>query len=133
MAIESGRGLLYPEDQLSARQLYAVEYVKERAKIASAAAMPNLLAKFTKLGYTSDDLDETLDYIRFHAPMIIHFSGHNSRLLKDSHYRNREEVYKCKNRRTAELTMFGPGSYTKDVPAFELVKYGVLNAVNEPK
>ncbi|KAJ3057125.1 hypothetical protein HK097_000053 [Rhizophlyctis rosea] len=132
LAIETGRVCMYPEDQLNARQLYAVEYVKERAKQASAAAMPGLVKSFEQLGYTCNDLARVLDYIRFEAPMIIHFRANNPKLLADTHYRSVEDVNGSTHRRGAEVLMFGPNSYNLDAHKFELVKYGVLNVVNDP-
>jgi hypothetical protein len=51
-----------------------LKYVSKKAKLSSDAAYPSLLDRVKRLGFSRDDLDKTLIYIRDDAPIIIHFN-----------------------------------------------------------
>lgn len=89
--------------RLSETQVNVMRDTKRRAKKASDAALPRLKKRFTKLGYTEDQLNAVLRYISEEAPIVIHFNPDrrmgcltNRTVLKaflsDTHYRNRYET-----------------------------------------
>ncbi|KAJ3048448.1 hypothetical protein HK097_010530 [Rhizophlyctis rosea] len=129
-AMGTARRTMLQQGILTQRQFNALEYTAQRAKATNDAFISRLTVRFAQLGFESDVLQKTFDYIRSEAPMIIHFRSNNNVLLTDTHHRCREELGGW-TRQAQELHMFGPNSYVVGTPNFELVKYGVGNFVND--
>jgi len=110
----------------------------ERAKRNSEQAYPTLLQKIEALGYNEKTLENVLQYIRFEAPIIVHI--HLTKVLRflveDTHYRNQFET-KTSSGTLSEATrtqwedrLFN--NIYHSAKAFDRVKYGVLNILNNP-
>ncbi len=127
------------EDKLSPLQEKAIEYFKKKAKIMNKSIKLQTLAKFYFNGYTEEQMETTLDYIKNKMPIVIHVKmetvGH---LAKDTHYRNMFERNSSKYAFSAnacpriewEKNLFN-GIYDQST-AFEKVKYGAINILNNP-
>eukprot|EP00931_Biecheleriopsis_adriatica_P109396 TRINITY_DN8365_c0_g1_i1.p1 TRINITY_DN8365_c0_g1~~TRINITY_DN8365_c0_g1_i1.p1 ORF type:complete len:589 (+),score=125.51 TRINITY_DN8365_c0_g1_i1:143-1909(+) len=124
---------------LTPEQSRAVQLVAAGSQPKSEAAEHGLRRRLAKYGYSQDALRRVLAYIRDEAPIIIHIDL-GKRLMalrKDSHYRNRFET-NCtsgsadiEKRKAWENRLFS--NIYENVQAFDRVKYGVLNAVNDPR
>lgn len=142
---------LLPAEQLSAprelnaayvltdEQTRAVKYVASTARAKSEAAKEGLQRRLAKWGYDKDTLEKVLTYIRDEAPIVIHtdLSKRLNAFAKDTHYRNQFETgttsgsSDMSKRKAWESRLF-PDIYDT-VEAAHRVKYGVLNAVNDPR
>ncbi|CAK9075454.1 unnamed protein product [Durusdinium trenchii] len=142
---------LLPAEQLSAprelkaanvltdEQTRAVQYVARTAKAKSEAALDGLQRRLAKWGYGRDTLGKVLTYIRDEAPIVIHtdLSKRLGAFSKDTHYRNQFETGTTSGssdiakRKAWESRLF-PEIYDH-VKDTHRVKYGVLNAVNDPR
>ncbi|CAL1133849.1 unnamed protein product [Cladocopium goreaui] len=142
---------LLPAEQLSAprelnaahvltdEQTRAVKYVASTARAKSEAAKEGLQRRLAKWGYDKDTLEKVLTYIRDEAPIVIHtdLSKRLNAFNKDTHYRNQFETgttsgsSDMSKRKAWESRLF-PDIYDT-VEATHRVKYGVLNAVNDPR
>ncbi|KAI6652321.1 hypothetical protein LOD99_7336 [Oopsacas minuta] len=115
----------------------AVDYVLCESKKSSDLIYPYLKCRVRHLGYTNTDLDKTLHWIRYEAPIIIHLNLDTALnfLVKDTHYRNRFETgtsggcLDLAARSSWEDRIFDK-AYRKS-PASYRVKYGVLNIVGD--
>lgn len=122
---------------LTATQEKAVQMVAREAAPKSKAKEAALQARLKKWGYEKK-LAEVLRYVRDEAPIIIHIdlTTRIDKLKADAKYRNLFETRLtsgCSDlakRRSWEERLF-KGIYKDSQPA-ERVKYGVLNAVNDP-
>lgn len=122
---------------LSPMQLKALKYVTETSKKFSERVELKLNRRINKM---RGDFEQVLLYIRDRAPIIIHVNldGITRFLCKDTHYRNCFEVGRmnsgvginCSSRVRWENRMFN-NIYNNSSP-YERVKYGVLNALNDP-
>eukprot|EP00698_Gefionella_okellyi_P006086 TRINITY_DN1554_c0_g1_i2.p2 TRINITY_DN1554_c0_g1~~TRINITY_DN1554_c0_g1_i2.p2 ORF type:complete len:336 (+),score=64.13 TRINITY_DN1554_c0_g1_i2:108-1115(+) len=120
-------------------QTAALHYVAEHSRKLSNDAIPALRAKIVGLGFTEDDCDTALRYLRDTAPVIIHVFADilTEFLAKDTHYRNQFETNTSKgslshtDRCTWENAMFA-GIYKDDMPGTDRVKYGSLNVLADP-
>jgi hypothetical protein len=119
-------------------QTKAVQLVAKQARDKSQAAEKLLDKRLRKWGYKAGQLSQVLRYIRDEAPIIIHIdlAARYEKLSKDTHYRNQFET-KCtrgsndlEKRKSWEDRLFD--DIYKNAAAFDRVKYGVLNAVNDP-
>jgi len=126
-------------DLLTEAQTEAVQLVVREARPKSKAAEEALQERLRRWGYGDGKLAEVLAYIRNEAPIIIHIdlASRLDKLEKDTHYRNQFET-RCTSgssdltkRKSWEERLF-PGIYS-NVKAADRVKYGVLNAVNDPR
>eukprot|EP00440_Ansanella_granifera_P069575 gb/GFBE01075487.1/.p1 GENE.gb/GFBE01075487.1/~~gb/GFBE01075487.1/.p1 ORF type:complete len:517 (+),score=84.92 gb/GFBE01075487.1/:1-1551(+) len=124
-------------EHLTEVQREAVMLVTQEAERKSKAAEKQLRRRLKKLGYPGK-LQEVLDYIKNDAPILIHvdLESRISRMKEDTHYRNQFETGCSRGSRNLscrkewEDRLF-QGKY-KDSSAEDRVKYGVLNAVNDP-
>lgn len=126
-------------DSLQPCQLRAVEYVKSKAKKAHEGCLPQLKTRVAALGFTEDQLQECLNYIRDDSNIVIHMKEETlSLLIQDTHYRNRFEMNisgengYLKTRKNWEARMFG-GAYCNDseCSASDRPKYGCLNVTGD--
>ena len=119
-------------------QKRALKYVATRARESSSKAYPRLQTRLRKMGYSNDDLDRTMRYIRDLAPIIIHFNCKKVMkfFVKDSHYRNLFEIGTgsgCTNQTVRagwEDRIFD--SIYRDADPVDRVKYGCFNLVQDP-
>lgn len=126
-------------DLLTKAQTEAVQLVVREARLKSRDAETALRARLERWGYGAAKLADVLAYIRDEAPIIIHIdlASRLDRLAKDTHYRNQFET-SCTSgssdltkRRSWEERLF-PGIYSNS-EGRDRVKYGVLNAVKDPR
>lgn len=124
---------------LTEQQTKAVQYVASMARPKSQNAEPGLQRRLSKWGYSKDTLTKVLAYIRDEAPIVIHVDlvKYVSCFQADTHYRNQFETRTTGGssdlgkRKAWESRLF-PESYD-EAQHFDRVKYGVLNAVNDPR
>jgi len=124
---------------LTPAQTQAVQLVAREARPKSSAAEKALDKRLQQWGYKPGQLSEVLAYIKNEAPIIIHIdlAAKVELLQKDTHYRNQFETRSTRGsndlakRKSWEDRLF-PGVYN-DAKPFDRVKYGVLNAVNDPR
>lgn len=141
---------LLPSDSLSAHQeltavslltpeqTAAVRHVAVNAMPRSRAAETGLECRLRRWGHEPGKLKELLRYIRDEAPIIVHIDlpARLDRLQKDTHYRNQFETgctsgsSDLEKREAWEERLFC-GAY-RGVAGPDRVKYGVLNATNDP-
>jgi len=127
------------EEHVNAMQLDVLQHVTSISMEASRGAIPALKKRFEEsLGFRIDECTSVLDYIRSHAPIIIHV--HLDRLinafLADTHYRNLFETScgnGCTDKNTRKLWEDRLFAYKySSAEPFDRVKYGVLNVSNDP-
>jgi len=124
---------------LTEEQTRAVRFVAGTARAKSEAAHEGLQRRLAKWGYGRDTLAKVLTYIRDEAPIVIHtdLSKRLNAFSKDTHYRNQFETgttsgsSDMSKRKAWESRLF-PQIYDNVQPA-DRVKYGVLNAVSDPR
>lgn len=124
---------------LTEAQAGALQLVVKEARTQSEANRVKLQARLEQWGYPTDAVDQVLAYIKDEAPIIIHIdlAKRLPRLRDDTHYRNQFETgLTCGSsdltkRKSWESRLF-KGIYDNASNA-ERVKYGVLNAVNDPQ
>lgn len=124
---------------LNDTQSAAVEYVINQSKASSDRVHSALLKKVCRLGYTEDDMERALQWVRREAPIIIHLNLDRVLhfLVEDTHYRNQFETSTsggstCLSARTSwEDRMFN--RLYRHSPPVDRVKYGVLNIVGDPR
>jgi len=112
--------------------------VRRHCRKLHERALPRLLTRVRKLGFSDQDLNNGLKWIRESAPTIVHINleKYAGLLSKDTHYRSQFETFTSggtldqRKRTSWEHRLFG-GAYAKAC-AFERVKYGALNVVNDP-
>lgn len=120
---------------LTKNQRYAIKNFRKKAKIYSRNIMHNLSEKFTKMGYSPKELNNTIIYIK-NAPLVIHVNLRKTLeyLVNDTHYRNLFETSTSGGstsqtaRKQWENQMFGT-AYDEST-AEEKVKYGAINITN---
>lgn len=122
-------------------QAQAVLHVRKRCARLNREFLPILMQRAEILGFSPQEVVQTLAYIRDEAPLIIHLDIEKcgSQLAFDSHYRNlfetREECdaisIHANSRKDWERKLFG-SSYNQAEP-FDRVKYAVLNVTNDPQ
>ncbi|CAJ1375418.1 unnamed protein product [Effrenium voratum] len=124
---------------LTPEQTQAVQYVARNARPKSQAAVEGLQRRLAKWGYGHDTLAKVLRYIRDEAPIVIHtdLSKRVKAFSQDTHYRNQFETRTTSgssdmSKRKAWEDRLFPQIYD-NVQNFDRVKYGVLNAVNDPR
>jgi hypothetical protein len=123
---------------LNAMQLSAVQWVQKQAQRMTEEKHPMVVDKFTRLGFSEEDLKSVNRFIRNEAPIIVHVQLDECLkfLLKDTHYRNQFETNTShgtlshSTRTGWEDRMFN--RIYHDAPGFQRVKYGVLNMSNSP-
>jgi len=126
-------------DLLTGVQSRAVQLVAREAREKSRAAEAKLEERLRRWGYAPGTLAQVLSYIRDEAPIVIHIdlAARLEKLSRDTHYRNQFETGSTRGssdlekRKTWEDRLF-QGIY-EGAAAFDRVKYGVLNAVNDPR
>jgi len=126
-------------DLLTGVQSRAVQLVAREAREKSRAAEAKLEERLRRWGYAPGTLAQVLSYIRDEAPIVIHLdlAARLDKLMRDTHYRNQFETgctrgsSDLEKRKTWEDRLF-QGIY-EGAPGFDRVKYGVLNAVNDPR
>ena len=79
---------------LTEKQQKALIYCKKKAKIISKNMKLLTLAKFQKLGYDENDMNNVVDIMKNKSLLIIHFRSNNiiDFLLKDGLYKNLFEI-----------------------------------------
>lgn len=125
--------------ELAVCQQKALAHVSEFARAGHERALPDLLARVSRLGFKQKHLHGMLEWVAERAPIIIHFDLDRmiDYLETDTHYRNQFEtgtsggLLNPHTRSIWERDLFG-GFYDAAAP-FERVKYGVLNVFNDPK
>lgn len=130
-------GPLPLEQLLQPCQKQAVKYVKDRAREMHDNALPTLMVRVCDMGFTTENLQTCLEYIRDDAPIVIHVSeAALPKIVRDTHYRNLFEVHTsggCKDkskRQRWESTMFG-NCYDENCAATDRPKYGALNVTGD--
>jgi len=126
-------------EALTPAQTKAVRLVALEARPKSEAAVCGLKERLKSWGYAQHELMQVLRYIRDEAPIIIHvdLATRLDWLERDTHYRNQFETNSTKGsnnlakRASWEDRLFR-GIYLNAKP-FDRVKYGVLNAMNDPR
>jgi len=109
------------------------------AALSAQAAGVGLEKRLQRLGYPEGSLSRVLEYIKDEAPIIVHIDLEKriDRLAQDTHYRNQFETKltcgssNLEARSSWEDRLFQ--NVYKTAKPSERVKYGVLNAVNDPR
>lgn len=122
--------------KLTESQEKAVLYFKRKSKAIAKNMKLLTLAKFQFKGYTEDELNKCVEYIKT-IPIIIHLhlEKHLQFLIKDTQYRNQFEtntssgVLSKESRMEWEKNLFG--KMYDDCQGYERVKYGVLNILSQ--
>ena len=122
---------------LTKEQRAAMDHVVKKAKVLSEEATANLQSRVVSLGFTMEELDQTLKWISFEAPIIIHVFLEKiiPLLLNDTHYRNQFETGTSHGsrdltaRKRWEDNIFN--NVYRDSKPVDRVKYGVLNIVGD--
>lgn len=120
-------------------QARALEHVRRHCRRLHLRALPRLRQRAETLGFSSYELDRSLEWIRESAPIIVHVNLqlYGDQLAQDTHYRNQFETRTSggtldqKKRARWEDWLFG-NAYTEAAP-FDRCKYGVLNVINDPQ
>jgi hypothetical protein len=118
-------------------QLEALTYVRNQCRDLHFEAIPTLMDRVTRLGFTELDFVKTLEWVRELAPLIVHVDLAElvDKLAADTHYRNQFETGTSRggvnyDRMTqVEEALYG-GAYPHSSKS-ERVKYGVLNFSND--
>jgi hypothetical protein len=128
------------EALLTPAQSGALKYVQSVASHVSEAAKPNLLLRCKRLGFSADDMEQALRYIRLFAPIIVHIDLDTvlEPLMSDRYLRNQFETKTSKgafepdhrSRMRWEHVIFR-GLYDK-AAGYERPKYGSINITNDP-
>lgn len=125
-------------DCLTEAQTRAVSLVAREAQPRSKAAAASLAKRLKEWGYPDNALQQVLDYIRHEAPIIVHIdlTSRIDLLQKDTHYRNQFETKSTRGssdleKRSSWEDRLFQNAYQSALAA-DRVKYGVLNAVNDP-
>lgn len=92
-------------------QRQILETCQKRARVLNAEIFENIKDKFHKLGYTENDLNNAIKYLK-NADIVIHFGADIAGVLgqEDSRYKNIFETYKNAHlllRRIWEENLFG--------------------------
>lgn len=120
-------------------QKNALRHIRAIAKSNHERAVGRLQMRLQRMGHKDSDLWMTLAWIREHAPIIIqvNFDGLLVPCRGDTHYRNQFETG-CSGgllqedvRRKWERRLFAGAYDTDDVTAFDRVKYGVIDPMND--
>ena len=122
---------------LTKKQKEAMDHVVNNAQILSNGASKSLSERVAKLGFAPGDLDATLEWISFEAPIIIHVFLDKLLpiLIADTNYRNQFETGTSHGSRDLgarsrwEDNIFN--NIYRDVKPIDRVKYGVLNIVGD--
>merc|ERR1740123_2756188 len=79
---------------LKSCQIQALENVRHRCRQLHLSALPTLRKRARDLGFSTDELNSALTWMRDHAPIIIHINLETTGYLlaNDSHYRNQFET-----------------------------------------
>jgi len=120
-------------------QLQALANVRQHCRHLHLSALPQLRKRTQKLGFSAQDLDSALAWMRERAPLIIHLNlAKNGHLLaSDSHYRNQFETMQSggtldKRKRIDWENRLFHSAYRGAMP-FDRCKYGVVNVTNDPQ
>lgn len=122
--------------RLTVLQDNAIKYAEKKSKIISKNVYLMILAKFKFLGYTEDNLRDTIKYIQLKVPVVIHLNLDKTLqyLCNDTEYRNQFEtqtsggILSSESRLQWEKVLFN-GIYDKS-EGHDKVKYGALNITN---
>lgn len=123
--------LKYIEPILTSAQNNALTYASKKAKIHSKQTRGLVLMNFIKMGYTENDLNEVLNYIKHTCDVTINCPTQilTKNIINSAHFKNgyevqREEIY-LKVRTKWENNLFD-SAYTES-EFIERPKYGALN------
>jgi len=124
--------------EFTPRQVKALKICKRKAKVFSKNVKPNLFEKFIILGYTKEDFDKTIDFVKKHVPIVVHVNLDKTLdfIINDDHLRNRFETNSSGGsmdidaRSKWEDNLFM--SVYKDADPHERVKYGAVNLNCDP-
>ncbi len=129
---------IYVEPQLTNNQKNALAFAHKKSKTYSKNTRLDAIYKFNLMGYTKEDFNRSVDYIKNDVNIIIHVNLDNvlESIINDSDglYRNRFETGTSggcnfdKPRRDWENSLFSK-LYDNAQP-YERVKYGALNVTN---
>ncbi|KAI6656396.1 Prolyl 4-hydroxylase subunit alpha-1-like [Oopsacas minuta] len=122
---------------LTKEQHAAMDYVVKNAKKLSDGAASILSQRIVKLGFAKDDLEKTLEWVNFEAPIIIHVFIDKLLpiLMTETNYKNQFETGTSHGSRDLvarsrwEDNIFN--NIYKNVKGADRVKYGVLNIVGD--
>jgi hypothetical protein len=122
-------------------QKEAVRHIRSLAKENHTKALPGLIERAKKLGFSEVDLHMALAWVRELAPLIIHIKLDKlgDLFAKDNHYRNQFEtntssgLLKTSARIKWERNLFGKAYEPATTEAFDRPKYGVQNIWNDPR
>eukprot|EP00930_Biecheleria_cincta_P030002 TRINITY_DN20820_c0_g1_i1.p1 TRINITY_DN20820_c0_g1~~TRINITY_DN20820_c0_g1_i1.p1 ORF type:complete len:1638 (-),score=301.70 TRINITY_DN20820_c0_g1_i1:11-4405(-) len=136
---------LFPQSELRSIQALvscqraALAHIRKQANANHEKAMPDLLQKFERLGYSDFELQAVLGWVKDLAPLVIHvhLDKMGQFLESDEFYRNQFETKtSCgalddgnDTRRGWERSLFGDAY--EDAKPFDRCKYGALNVTND--
>lgn len=124
----------YTECDQSKCQKLAIKYCKKKSKIHEDQARGTVLINFIQLGFTEEDLDKVINYIKNDIKVTINV-GQNTIanfLINEDHYKSGFELNifeKNSQRDNWEKNLFH--SIYDDCQPIERVKYGALNMFNK--
>jgi hypothetical protein len=124
-------------------QIEAVKYIVARSRLLSDDAFPSLIHRVETMGFSLQELQNCILYIRDSAPIIVHLRlDQNDRLqsmVRDTHYRSQFET-KMSNgtfqvRHTSRICWENRlfNNIYDGCKPFQRVKYGCLNIVKDPR
>lgn len=123
--------------ELSDVQKKAFKFCLKKSKIHSKSTFGNVLIRFIELGYTEEDLNLVVDYIKNDVNVTINCREETliNHIIGDNLYRNGFEVHKIYCALTGareqwEKNLFN--SIYDNCQPKERVKYGALNLFNNP-
>lgn len=121
-------------NNMTSKQIKALDYCTKKSRIFSKSVYGNLLVKIIELGFTENDLQQTLDYIKNTTEITINFNMESMAkpLSEDYKYKSRYEVHNLASfhgRDQWEDILFNR-IYDHTALPGERVKYGALNITN---
>lgn len=119
--------------ELKKHQKAAIGSVNLKSRDREIKLRQNVLDKLNKYLWDDNNLEQILEYIRYHVPLSIHINLNKyfKYLIKDTHYRNQFETSfssgstNLTSRKKWETNMFL--RFYDNSSAFDRVKYGCIN------
>eukprot|EP00927_Polykrikos_kofoidii_P018754 TRINITY_DN18733_c0_g1_i1.p1 TRINITY_DN18733_c0_g1~~TRINITY_DN18733_c0_g1_i1.p1 ORF type:complete len:1008 (-),score=172.57 TRINITY_DN18733_c0_g1_i1:4-3027(-) len=120
-------------------QIQALKHARVVSKSLHIEALPKLMTKATLLGFSEAEVNQALNWVRHHAPIVVHLDLQEvgALLMSDTHYRNQLETKTssgtdtCAQREDWENKLFN-GAY-REAPPFDRCKSAALNMNNDPE
>lgn len=121
----------YVEPVLTESQKNALRFASKKASIHSKQTRGLVLARFIKLGYTENDLNEVLTYVQFKCDVTINCNTSvlTTHIINSTHFKNGYEISRAKtyleSRTVWENNLFN--NHYSNSEIIERPKYGALN------